>query len=249
MPSTTGSTASRWLGLGGIDTTRSSRSPPRIARSAPAWYFTSPVHAMSSRKCARHRLLELRQDLRVRLVEHVRHHVQPAAVRHADQDVADARLGRLADHLVQHRDEHVEPFDREARLAGEGAVQEALEGLDLRQPVEQRRRVDRIGRGAEAAGLRRLAQPLALGRHEHVRVVVAGRRTVDARAAPRSRRARSRPGSISAPDTRLAGSARRSWSVSAVRLGQQRGIAGRTCRRAGRAAPPGARSGGSIRRG
>ena len=134
---------------------------------------------MSSRKCARDRLLELREDLRVRLVEHVRHHVQAAAVRHADQDVPDPGLGRLADHLVQHRDEHVEPLDREAGLAGEGALQEALERLDLRQPIEQGSRVDRIGRRAETPGFGRLPQPLALRRHEHVRVVVAGRRTVD----------------------------------------------------------------------
>src|SRR2546430_12031640 len=37
-------------------------------------------------------------------------------------DRVDAGLGRLADHLVEHRHQHVDPFDREARLAGEGAV-------------------------------------------------------------------------------------------------------------------------------
>ena len=86
----------------------------------------------------------------------------------------------LADHLVEDRHEHVEPLDREARLARERALQEALERLDLRQPIEQRDRIDRIGRRAEASALGRLAQPLALFGHEHVRVVVAGRRTVDA---------------------------------------------------------------------
>ena len=62
-------------------------------------------------------------------------------------------FGRLADHLVQHRDEHVEPFDREARLARKGALQEPLERFDLRQPIEQLDRIDRIGGGAEAAAL------------------------------------------------------------------------------------------------
>ncbi len=57
------------------------------------------------------------------------------------------------DHLVEDRHEHVEPFDREARLAGKRAVQESLEGLDLREPIEQRHRIDRIGRRAEASRL------------------------------------------------------------------------------------------------
>ena len=69
---------------------------------------------------------------------------------------ADARFGRVADDLVEDRHQHVEPFDREARLAVEGAVQEALEGFDLGETIEQRDRVDRIGRRAEAAVLRGL---------------------------------------------------------------------------------------------
>ena len=36
--------------------------------------------------------------------------------------------------------EHVEPFDREARLAREAAVEEPLEDLDVGQPFEQRPR-------------------------------------------------------------------------------------------------------------
>jgi hypothetical protein len=46
---------------------------------------------------------------------------------------------RRDDHLVEHRHQHVEALDREARLAGEGAVQEPLEGLDLGDAVEQAR--------------------------------------------------------------------------------------------------------------
>ena len=172
-----------------------------------------PRHVFAERLAA-DRILELGEDLRVRLVQHVRHHVEAAAVRHADQDVADAGLGGVADDLVEHRHEHVEPFDREARLAGEGAVEEALEHFDLRQPVEQRDGVDRIRGGAEASGLHRLAQPAALLRHEHVREVVAGRRAVDAAerlddlvrmfAAP----------SASADQTSEAGIARRSSLVT-----------------------------------
>ena len=78
-------------------------------------------------------------------------------------------LGRFADHLVEDRHQHVEPFDREARLARERPVQEALERLDLREAIEQRDRVDRIGRGAEPPGFGRMPQPVALFGDEHMR--------------------------------------------------------------------------------
>ena len=48
-------------------------------------------------------------------------------------------LRGLADHLVEDRHQHVEPFDRESRLAREDAVQEPLEHLDLREAVEHAR--------------------------------------------------------------------------------------------------------------
>ncbi len=43
------------------------------------------------------------------------------------------------------------PFDREPRLGLEGAVQETLEGFDLGETIEQRHRVDRIGRARGTA--------------------------------------------------------------------------------------------------
>ena len=44
MPSSTASIASRWLGLGGIETTSATASPPATMREAPRWYLTSPLH-------------------------------------------------------------------------------------------------------------------------------------------------------------------------------------------------------------
>ncbi len=58
-------------------------------------------------------------------------------------------------------------------------MQEALEGLDLRDAVEQLVAVDRIVGRTELPRLDGLPQPHALVRHEHVVVVVAGGRTVD----------------------------------------------------------------------
>ena len=71
---------------------------------------------------ALHGVLELGEDLRVRLVQNVREHIQASAVGHAQHGVADALIGCAADDLVQHRDEHVEPFDGKPRLAGECAL-------------------------------------------------------------------------------------------------------------------------------
>jgi hypothetical protein len=82
--------------------------------------------------------LELGDDRLVGAPDGVRKHVQPAAVSHAQHDLARALLVALLDQLVDHRHEHVEPLDRELLLAEEGLVQVALERLDLRQPLEQR---------------------------------------------------------------------------------------------------------------
>ena len=92
-------------------------------------------------------------------------------------------------------------------------MQEPLEGFDLRQPIEQRDRIDRIGRRAEPAGLDRLAQPLALLGDEDVREVVAGGRAVDARS--RSTTSHIDVGAVADRRRRSdAGSARRSASVT-----------------------------------
>jgi hypothetical protein len=80
------------------------------ARAGVVLDVAGPGHVLAE-GARRYRILELGQDLRVRLVEHVRHHVQSAAMRHADEGVPGARLGRAADHLVEHGHEYVEPFD------------------------------------------------------------------------------------------------------------------------------------------
>ena len=48
MPTSSGSTASRWLGLGGIVTT-SVVGRSGCSTRAPAWYFTSPIQPRSIR--------------------------------------------------------------------------------------------------------------------------------------------------------------------------------------------------------
>ncbi len=61
--------------------------------------------------------LELGEDRVVRPAEVVGEHVEPAAVGHADHDLAGALAGRELDQLVDHRHGHVEALDRELLLA------------------------------------------------------------------------------------------------------------------------------------
>ena len=106
--------------------------------------------------------LELRQDLRVGSADRVREHVQPPAVRHAHEDVAHASVRGQAERLVEHRDQRVEPLDREALRAQERAVDVRLERLGVGEPAE-----DPLlllgGQGAAVlARLHPVAQPHAL---------------------------------------------------------------------------------------
>src|SRR5262249_4153414 len=72
------------------------------------------------------------------LAEHVHQDVEPAAVRHADDDLLHtARAGAL-DQVVDARDEAFAALEREALLADVLGVQVALELLRLRQLLDQR---------------------------------------------------------------------------------------------------------------
>jgi hypothetical protein len=149
----------------------------RAMRPGVIFHVAGPGHVFPE-PLRGHWILELGEDLRVRLVQHVGHHVQTAAVRHANQNRGDSGLGRFGDHLVEDRDHDVHALDREPRLAGERPVQEPLERFDLGESIEQRPRIDRIRRGAEPPALRGVTEPSSLLRYEHVRVVVSRGRTV-----------------------------------------------------------------------
>ena len=106
--------------------------------------------------------LELAQDRLVGAAEHMREHVQPAAMRHAEHDLVAALLRGEPDRLVEHRDHHVEPLDRELLLAEEGPAQVALEAFDLGQALEQAALVVRVERLVVAPRLDHRPQPDAL---------------------------------------------------------------------------------------
>ena len=80
--------------------------------------------------------LELPEDARERLAQNVREHVEAAAVRHAQHRLVDTLLGPALQQRVEHGDERLAALEREALVADEARVQEALEGLGLDELVE-----------------------------------------------------------------------------------------------------------------
>ncbi len=76
--------------------------------------------------------LEFREDLRQRLADDVGEHVEPAAVRHPDDDFLDAVGGSPGQQLLQDGDGRLRPFQRKTLLAHETRVQKMLErfGVD-----------------------------------------------------------------------------------------------------------------------
>ena len=105
---------------------------------------------------------ELAQDLLVRHPDRVSEHVQPPAMRHAHHDLVRPVLRGELDRLVEHRDHHVEPFERELLLPEEPLAQESLHSLDLAEAAEERSLLVGRRRLAVRPGLDRAPQPEAL---------------------------------------------------------------------------------------
>ncbi len=130
--------------------------------------------------------LELPQDRLVRASDRVDERVEATPVGHPDHDLVRAALRTELDRLVEHRDEHVEPLERELLLAEERAAQVLLDALDLGQTTQEAHAALRLERDVEAAGLDRLAQPDALGVVRDVLDLVGARPHVHL-AQPRQR--------------------------------------------------------------
>ena len=115
-----------------LDLTRSRHARPR--RRQVVLHVARPALGIGDDGVDRPLALELAQDRFVRAADRVRERVQPPAVRHADHDLECAVLRRLLDREVEHRDEHVEAFERKLLLPDERPPQVLLQPLDLRQP-------------------------------------------------------------------------------------------------------------------
>ena len=166
--------------------------------------------------------LELAEDRLVGAPEVVGEHVEPAAVRHADDDLARAVGGGELDHLVEHRDRHVQALDRELLLAQVGLVHEALERVDLGEPAQQRLLLLVGQRRAERARLDLLAQPGALAVRGDVLDLVGDRAAVGL-AQVRQRVGERRARHVRAQDPR--GDPLHDLRREAERLGVERRVA------------------------
>ena len=191
MPSTTGLTASRWLGLGAMATssTRQVVVAPRPAARV-VLHVARPPEVDAVAGALPDRVLELGQDLRVGLLQDVREHVQAAAVRHAEQHVLRAAVGGVRDDLVEDRAPSCRGLrSRSASCPGRcGAGSARTTSTCVMRSSRSNRSIGSLRR-PEAPALGRVPQPLALFRDEDLRVVVAGGRAVDV-AQPRDGLAR-----------------------------------------------------------
>ena len=166
--------------------------------------------------------LELGEDRVVGAAEVVREHVEPAAVRHADHDLAAAVRRRQVDELVDHRHRHVQALDRELLLAEVRLVHEALEGVHLDEAAEEPLLLVGRERVAELAGLDLLAQPAALAVRREVLDLVGDRAAVGL-AQVRQRVGQRGAGDVHAQDARR--DAAHDLAGQAQRLGIERRIA------------------------
>ena len=76
------------------------------------------------------------EDGAVRLGHHLGQHVEPAAVRHADDDLAHTERAAALDDLLQRRDHRLGAIEAEAFGAGEFQIGEFFETFGLDQLVE-----------------------------------------------------------------------------------------------------------------
>ena len=105
--------------------------------------------------------LELAEDRLEGLAQDVGQHVEPPAVRHADDDLLGAGAGRDLDQRVEHRDERRGALEREALLARVAQVEELLEAVRHQELPQDAEPI--LGRKLRpvAGRLHPLLQPLA----------------------------------------------------------------------------------------
>ena len=82
--------------------------------------------------------LEFREDRLIGLAHHVGEHVEPAAVRHADDDFLDAELAAALDDLFQRGNGRFAAVEAEALGARMFLVEELFENLGLDQAAQDR---------------------------------------------------------------------------------------------------------------
>src|SRR6185437_15065084 len=82
--------------------------------------------------------LELVEDDTVRLAHHLAQHIEPAAMRHAESNLFQAKLAAALDDLLERRNHRLRAIEPEALGAGIFDVEEILEALSFDQLAEDR---------------------------------------------------------------------------------------------------------------
>ena len=123
--------------------------------------------------------LELAQHRLVRATDGVDERVEASTMRHADHDLVGPAFGGEPDRLVEHRDEDVDPLERELLLAEERAPEVLLEAFDLCEAAQKSETLLRLELHPEAARLDRLPQPDPLRMVRDVLDLVRARARVD----------------------------------------------------------------------
>src|SRR4029079_11414853 len=80
--------------------------------------------------------LEFMEQRAMRLAHHLGEHVEPATMRHADDDFLQAEISAALDDLFERRDQRFGAIETETFGAGEFEVAELLETLRLNELVE-----------------------------------------------------------------------------------------------------------------
>ena len=104
---------------------------------------------------------------------------KPAAVRHADHDLLDARHSAVLDEIIQQGDEGIRALEREALLAHVLRVQVALEALGHGQLPQKVAPLGAAEGVRDPACLEFILQPQPLLRIRHVGKLRADRAGVD----------------------------------------------------------------------
>ena len=106
--------------------------------------------------------LELAEDQRDRLLQHMGEHTDAAAMRHRDRDMFRARGSRGVHGRVQHRHQGIRALDGESLVADEGAAEETLEPVHLREAAQHSPLLIRGQRSRESFLGEQLTEPGAL---------------------------------------------------------------------------------------
>src|SRR5207249_4340192 len=118
--------------------------------------------AVAGRLLGEQAALELRDDHLVGLAEHVGEHVDPPAVRHAEDHLLDAEAPRVLDQRVEEGNERVTALEREALGGRIPELEELLEALRDDQAVEDAQPVLGGEVGMGGGRLHALREPDAL---------------------------------------------------------------------------------------